>query len=242
MKNFTKKAPASKTIFGIGAGIQYSMCLFAAVLILNTTSVAQQKNKSTSKQSIQSSANSGDSSPNYRVTKQNGKLILSDGKSETAISNDPNASSPLVNGEEIYYIGKAEGNSDLSGSSIFVYHIKTKKTEDIVRQNSTACSYDLKSVVENLFLDKKSGKLYFSTSLKNRHGHTEFLTWNYDINSNKLAVYKDGRIESIDMLGNQTIVFEGFDSKGKFTSRTLVGTDGNIIKELGREYAAKTIK
>ena len=241
MKNSTKIVPTSNNLSGT-CKIQYSLCLLAAVLILNTASLAQQQNKSASKQSIQSSANSGNIAPDYRVTKQNGKLILSNGISETVVSNATGTSSPLVNGDEVYYIRKAEGSSNSSGSSIYVYHIKTKKTEDIIGQNSLAANYDLKNVVENLLQDKSSGKLYFSTSSKNSHGHTEFLTWIYDINSKKLAIYKDGRIESIDIQGNQTIVFTGFDSKGKFTSRTLVGTDGNTIKELGKEYAAQTIK
>ncbi len=243
MKNFTKSVSTCKIFSHNGAGaIQYSLCLVAAVLILNTTSVAQQQNKSASRQSIQSLAHSGSTSPNYSVTAKNGKLILLDGKLETVVSNDPGSNLPLVNGDEVYYVRKAEGSSNSSGSSIYAYHIKTKKTEDIITPNSPAGDYDLKNVVENLLQNKNSGKLYFSTSLKNRRGHTEFLTWIYDISSKKLAVYKDGRIESIDTLGNQTIVFDGFDSKGKFTSRTLVGTDGNSIKVLGKEYAAQPIK
>ena len=243
MKNFTKGISTGKIVSVCGVGtIQYSLCLLAAVLVLNTTSVAQQQNNGAYRRSIQSSANSGNTSSNYTVTKQNGELILSDGKSETVVSNDATIRSPLVHGDDIYYIGKAEKNSYSSGSSIYAYHIKTKKTEDIILPNSSTASYDSKNVLENLLQDNNSGKLYFSTSSKNRRGHTEFLTWTYDINLKNLTVYRDGRIECIDALGNQTIVFEGFDSKGKFTSRTLVGTDGNTIKELGKEYVAQTIK
>ena len=243
MKNFTKVVPTSKIVSGSRPGtMPYSLFLLAVVLIFNTTSVAQQKNKSASKQSNQPSANAGNTAPNYSVTNQNGKLILSDGKTETVVSNNSNASFPLVNGEQVYYIGRADGSGHSSGYSVYVYNIKTKSTADIITPNASACNYDLKNVVENLFQDKKMGKLYFSTSAKNRRGHTEFLIWTYDISSQKLAVYKDGRIESIDQSGNQTIVFVGFDSKGKFTSRMLVGTDGNIIKDLGKEYAAQTIK
>ena len=221
MKNFTKGISTGKIVSVCGVGtIQYSLCLLAAVLVLNTTSVAQQQNNGAYRRSIQSSANSGNTSSNYTVTKQNGELILSDGKSETVVSNDATIRSPLVHGDDI----------------------KTKKTEDIILPNSSTASYDSKNVLENLLQDNNSGKLYFSTSSKNRRGHTEFLTWTYDINLKNLTVYRDGRIECIDALGNQTIVFEGFDSKGKFTSRTLVGTDGNTIKELGKEYVAQTIK
>ncbi len=243
MKKFSRKVPISMAVSGTTVGvIRYSMCVLAAVLIFNTTSVAQQHNKSAPKRSVQSSAGSENAASNYRIINQNGKVILSDGKSETVVSNETSASSPVVYGDEIYYIGKAEGDTYSSGSSIYVYNVKTKATEDIIRLNSVASSYDLKNVVENLFQNKNSGTLYFSTSSKNRRGHAEFLTWKYDVSSKTLVVYQDGRIEGIDLLGNQTIVFVGFDSKGKFTSRSLVGTDGNLIRVLGKEYAGQTIK
>jgi len=243
MKNFIKTVPTSNSVPGNRAGaIQFSLCLLAAALILSSTSVAQKQNKSTPRQAIQSSANSVNTSTDYKVKTLNGKLILSDGKTEKVVSNKSVASSPLVNGNEIYYIGKGDGSSLSSGSSIYVYNIKTKTTEDIIGPNSSACSYDLKNVVENLLLDKNSGKIYFSSSSKNKRGYTQFLTWHYDINSKQLAVYKDGRIESIDQSGNHVIVFEGFNSKGKYTSRSLVGPGGNTIKELGTENVSKTIE
>ncbi len=243
MKNSTKIVSTRKAVLGTATGtIQYSFCMLAAVLMLSTRSVAQHQNKSTSKQSAKASATPVSATMNYKVMERNGKIILSDGKSETLVSANPHASSPVVSGDNVFYIARSEGNNYSSGSSIYVYNIKTKRTGDILSPNATAANYDLKNEVINLLQDKKSGNLYFSTSSKNKRGHTEFLTWSYDISSQTLAVYKDGRIESIDETGIQTIVFEGFDSKGRFTSKTLVSADGNTIKVLGKEYAAQTIK
>lgn len=216
--------------------IQYLSCLIAAVLVVITPTVAQQQNKGIADKPAQSPAKE------YKVSKQNGKLILSDGKHQTVVSSDPNASSPLVNGDDVFYIAKAKEDINASGSSIHVFHISTKSTEDIIAPNATASEYDPKNVVENILLDKAHGKLYFSAWRKNRRGYAQFLTWVYDLKTKTLAAYKDGKIKSLDEQGNQVIVFEGFDSKGKYTSSSLVAPDGNVIKELGKEYASKSIK
>ncbi len=173
--------------------------------------------------------------PSYSLQTVKGKIVLTDGKNETVISQDPNDIQPLINGNEVYYINKA-GSDKSKGASILVYNISTKSKEDIIKQNAESANYDPRSEIENILIDKTSNKMFFSSSLKNAKGYEQKLTWKYDINSKQLEAYKDGVIESIDNAGNQVIAFHGGDSKGSYTMRTLIGTDGKVQKVIGKQY------
>jgi hypothetical protein len=210
--------------------IQNSFCLLLTILIFTSPVMArQQKLKQTPKRQNLTTAKSIAAPENNSGSKTNSQFSSSASNTETP-SNDPNIKSQLTNADEAFYIKNAQRDLISSGSTIYAYNAKTNGTDDIIRSNAAASNYNLKSVVENIVLDKKANVLYFTASLANRHGVTEFLTWKYDIAAKQLMAYKDGKIESIDDQGNQTIVFEGVNSQGKFTTRSLIGADGKLIR------------
>lgn len=173
--------------------------------------------------------------PEYKLSQEKGKITVSDGVNKTVISNDPNDVQALVNKNEVYYIKKA-GEEKNTGSSIYVFNMSTKANEDIIKQNAVAANYDTKNEIGNIILDKKSNKLFFSTAFANKRGQIENQTWKYDINTKQLEVYKDGAIESIDAAGNQVIVFHGIDSKGQYTSRSIINASGQLQSVIGKQY------
>ena len=208
------------------------MVLLLAGSLLATNSDAQLKK---SRSSVKQAQSTRAIAPSYSLQMAKGKIILTDGKNETIISQDPNDVQPLINGNEVYYINKA-GADKSKGASLFVYNISTKSKVDIIKENAQSANYDPRSEIENILIDKTSNKMFFSSSLKNAKGYDQKLTWKYDINSKQLEVYKDGVIESIDNSGNQVIAFHGGDSKGSYTMRTLIGTDGKVQRVIGKQY------
>jgi len=187
------------------------------------------------KHNMNSVSNSVEASPVYKVYENKGKIILHDGKHETIVSKDPDASKPLIYDQEVYFIKK--GNK-LSGATICAYNIQDKTTTDVLRKNAGNSNFSFQNEITQMMLDKNSGKLYFSTVSVNKQGYSDYITWHYDIAAKQLVIYKDGEIESIDNAGNQSIAFHGVDRNGSYVSRSVIGTDGKLQKLIGKEYKA----
>lgn len=202
------------------------------LIIIGTNAIAQRNNQVPANRTLQTNA----SAKKFELSPKPGQIVISDGKNETVVSDNPNDVSPIIHGNEVYYMRQINVGTANGTSSIFVYDIASKSTTDIIKPSAATSNYDPKNMVENIIMDKGNNKLFFSTSKVNPRGYTEFLTWKYDPATKELAVYKDGKIESIDPMGNQTIVFESYDAKGKFTTRSLMSSEGHLQKVSAKEY------
>jgi hypothetical protein len=157
-----------------------------------------------------------------------GGLALSNGNTTTTICNDGKVDAATICASQVFYIKNS--------SSIQIYDIKSKTTKDLVKTSGTGTSYHADNKIDKMLVDNNSNRVYFSTYRTNPNGHKEALCWHYDIASGALTLYRDGSLESVDANGNQTIAFEGKDSRGAFVSRTIVNANGKIINNLGKSY------
>ncbi len=210
------------------------MVLLLTISGINT--YAQRNNQVPANRTLQTNASANNNASKYELKANSGKIAITNGTKETIVSTNPNDLSPILHGNEVYYMRKPIGAGSSSESTIYVYDINNNTTSDIIKPNAAAAEYNAKNVVENILMDKGNNKLYFTTSLVNPRGYTEFLTWKYDVASKQMVAYKDGKIESIDPMGNQTIVFESSDAKGKFTTRSLMSSEGHLQKVSAKEY------
>ncbi len=212
---------------------------FILVLLLTITGInanAQRNNQVPANKNLQTNASANNTAAKYELKSNSGKIAITNGTKETIVSSNPNDLSPILQGNEVYYLRKPNGTGSSTESTIYVYDIIKNTTTDIIKPNVGATEYNAKNVVENIIMDKGNNKLYFSTSMINPRGYTEFLTWKYDVATKEMVAYKDGKIESIDPMGNQTIVFESADINGKFTSRSLISSDGQLQKVTPKVY------
>jgi hypothetical protein len=202
--------------------------LILAGSLLATNAIAQQK---ISGSSMKQTAGGPVPMHSYSLKTTKGKITVTDGTRETVISQDPHDVQPVMNGNEVYYINKAE-----AGASIYVYDISGKAKEDIIKQQAETAHYNTHNDIENIIIDNKSNRMFFSAALANARGHVEKQTWKYDLNTKQLEVYKDGAIESIDEASNQVIVFNGVDAKGTYTMRSIIDKGGKLQSVLGKQY------
>ena|GEM_PF-6761789 len=164
----------------------------------------------------------------FKVNLLNSGLTLSNGKTTTTICKDGKIDAATIIGNEVYYLK--------NGSTIQIYDIKNKTTKDLLQNSNAGNVYHVDNKIDKMIVDKNNNRVYFSTNRTNANGHKEALCWHYDITSGNLTLYRDGSLESIDAAGNQTIAFEGKDSRGAFVSRTIVNANGKIISNLGKSY------
>jgi hypothetical protein len=228
MKNQVHTKSAFMNFQRVSFNAPFLFCLLLGVLFISSPASAQRRSvKPSGTQAAPAPGTVNDpglAKPNVSLGSIN--------KSDANTTTNPNISQSITSGDQVFYIKTSAGDANSSGSSVYMYNTATKTTEDIIRSNSQAAEYNEKAVVENIVLDKASNKLYFSASLANRRGFAEYVTWRYDITKKQLMAYKDGKIESIDPSGNQTIVFESINANGKFTNKWIVAPDGRTLQSV----------
>ena len=111
-----------------------------------------------------------------------------------------------------------------------------KTNEDIITPNAAASSYDLKNAVENVFVDKNSGSVFFTASQVDKDGYKSYLTWKYNTQTKQLSAFRDGKIESIAENGDLTIGYGGDVSKGTYPRTIVVVTSDGIAKNVKKTY------
>lgn len=170
---------------------------------------------------------------NYELKKEGSVLkVVANGKA-SVVSANADAGSAFILKDKVYYL-ETKGTA-----RIRVFDIPTGQNADAVTNGMTSESgYVIKSEIVNVIGDP-SGSQFFFTTKDDIKGVKQFMTWKYDISTQKYDVYCDGKALSLLPDNTLEVLFTGKDITGEYQQKAYFNASyRKLLRQDDRVYGA----
>lgn len=169
----------------------------------------------------------------YELKKEGSVLkVVADGTA-SVVSANADAGSAFILKDKVYYL-------ETKGAvRIRVFDIPTGKNADAVTVGMTSESgYVVKSEIVNIIGDP-SGNQFFFTTKDDIKGTKQFMTWKYDVPTQKYDVYCDGKALSLLPDNTLEVLFTGKDITGEYQQKAYFNASyRKLLRQDDRVYGA----
>lgn len=169
----------------------------------------------------------------YELKKEGSVLkVVADGTA-SVVSANADAGSAFILKDKVYYL-------ETKGAvRIRVFDIPTGKNADAVTIGMTSESgYVVKSEIVNIVGDP-SGNQFFFTTKDDMKGIKQFMTWKYDVPTQKYDVYCDGKALSLLPDNTLEVLFTGKDITGEYQQKAYFNASyRKLLRQDDRVYGA----
>lgn len=165
----------------------------------------------------------------FTINKNGNKLSMEINGVASTISENADPASVTQYKQSVYYLEKIPANKIMS------YNTDTKSYTDLITIGmKSEKGYVVKSEIINMLSDADAGKMYFTTK-DDYNNNPIYLTWQYDLSTNKFLVIRDGQVVTVNRNNLVEILFTGRDLGGNYTQKIIYNSFTRQIEKTGNK-------